>query len=153
MNKKRFTFLLLFVVAMVVFGTCIGGNSILLYLDIPSLVLVPILPYIIASFIYPFNEQRKFNREIFAVNRPGDKQELLNAVNFYKLLRILTIFSAVFGTLIGFIGILGAFSSIENNDTFAQNFGVLSICSFYGIVYLIAIVEPLGAAAKKRLNE
>lgn len=152
MTRKRFILLLLFILTMAAFGIGFGGNSFILYLDVPSFILVPIMPYLIASFIYPFREQKKFNREIFIKDGSGDRKKLKNAVAFYSLLKRLTIISTLFTTLIEFIGIMGELSAIKLPDTFGAYFGVLSITIFYATIFILAIVEPLKGAAEKKLN-
>lgn len=148
MTKKRLLFLILFVLAMGAWGIGFGGNSFYYYLDLPSLAFVPILPYLVSSFIYPFSEQKKFKKEIFTPVGTGDKKELEKAIAYFELLKKLTISSAVLASLIGLIGILGELSNIS---TVGKWVGVLLITVFYASIFILAVVEPLKGAAKKNL--
>lgn len=148
MTKKRFILLIAFILLLTTWGIIFGGNPFILFVDIPSLIFVPILPYVIASFIYPFGEQRRFNREIFKEVGTGNKLELERAIAFYKLIKRLVIVATILASLIGFIGIL---SNLEDLDSIGKNFGVLSVTVFYASVYILAIVEPLKGIAQKNL--
>lgn len=151
MSKTRFIVSVILTLGLTLWGIIFGGNPLLLFLDSPSLVFVPIFPYIVTSFIYSPKEQRVFSREIFKPAGEGDKKELERAISFLDTLKNLTIVFAILATFIGFIGILGNLSQMSDITIFGRNFGVLSICVFYGIVFIAVVIEPLKGAAKKNL--
>lgn len=148
MTKTRFIVSIFITLLITIWGAIFGGNIILLYWDVPSLVFVPIIPYVIVSLIYSPREQMKFKIEVFKPVGQGDKKELEKAIAYCNTFRNLIIVFAILATFIGFIGMLG---NIEDLDTVAKNVGVLSICGFYAAVFIALLVEPLKAAAKKNL--
>ena len=150
MTKKRFIIQLVLVILIITWGIVSGGNNFLLYVDAPTMIFVPIIPYIIATFIYPFGEQKVFYKEIFKPEGSGNKKELEQAITFFTLLKQLTIASTIVVSFVGIIGILGYMSDSETMFL-ARNFGVVSIGIFYVAIFLLVIVEPLKGAAKKNL--
>ena len=151
MTKTRFILLLLFLLLIILWGIIFGGNSVLLYMDIPSLIFTPLVPYLITSFIYPFSQQKEFNRAVFNKSENIDIKGNQQVIAFLKLLKNLTILGAVVGTFIGFIGIMGYLSELTEPVIIGRNFGVLAICPFYATVFIYAIIEPLRAVAKKNI--
>ncbi|MGL1892855.1 MAG: hypothetical protein OCD02_14580 [Spirochaetaceae bacterium] len=148
MTKTKYFISLLFALIIVFWGIISGGNSILLYLDIPTLIFVPILPFFISSFIYPFKIQREFNKEIFKPIGTGDKKSLEQAVSYYSLLRNLTIVGAIVAV---FIGVIGMMANLEDISSVGRNTGVVCISIFYGVVFLLLVTEPLKGIAKRNL--
>lgn len=148
MTKTRFIVSIIITLLITLWGVIFGGNNVLLYWDAPSFMIVPIMPYIIASLIYPPKEQIKFKKEVFKPAGDGDKKELEKAISFCNTFRNLVILFALIGAFIGFIGILG---NIQNIDNVAKSVGVMSICGFYAVIFIILLIEPLKAAAKKNL--
>jgi len=151
MTKLRFILLLVFVLLIALWGIMFGGNSPFLYWDVPSLVLTPITPYIIASFIFPFSLQKKINREIFKADGPSDKLILEKAIVFFNLLKKLTVLGAIVGAFIGFIGTMGFLSEMSEPVTIGRNIGVVSICPFYATIFTYAVIEPLKGVVQKKL--
>lgn len=148
MTKIKFTSIIILVLLMTTWGIIFGGNSISLYWDVPTILMVILLPYIVASLIYPFRDQIKFNKELFKEVGTGEKKELERAISFYELLKKLVIAATVLTTLIGFIGIL---AWLEDIDSVGKNLAVMSITIFYSAIYLLAVIEPLKGAAKNNL--
>lgn len=151
MTKLKFILLLLFVLLVALWGIGFGGNPFLLYCDAPSLIITPIVPYIMASFIFPFSLQIRFNKEIFKTEGTPERPLLENALVFFNLLRKLTILGAILGTFIGFIGIMGYLSEMTSLVNVGRNIGVLALCPFYATVFIFAVVEPLKGVVKKKL--
>ncbi|QEN04579.1 hypothetical protein EW093_07635 [Thiospirochaeta perfilievii] len=151
MTKKRFIFQLLFLLLIISWGIAFGGNPFLLYLDTPSLIITPIAPYIVLSFIYPFSKQGEINREVFSNSEANNKVVLEQAIAFFELFKRLVILGAVLGTFIGFIGIMGYLSEMTEPSIIGRNIGVLAICPFYATVFIYAVIEPLKGVAKKKL--
>jgi hypothetical protein len=150
-SKKRFIIQVIIVLFMVLWGIMFGGNTVWLYWDVPSLILTPILPYIVASFVISFGEQREFFKEIFKKDGSPDRYKLKQAVIFFDMLKKLSIASAIVASFIGFIGIMGYLSEMTDAITIGRNIGVLAICPFYTAIFILTFIEPLKGAAKKNL--
>lgn len=150
MTKKRFIIQLLITIFIISWGIISGGNNFLLYVDTPTMIFVPIIPYIIATFIYPFGVQKVFYKEVFKSEGSGNKKELEQAIAFFTLLKKLTIAVTIVVSFVGIIGILGYMSDTDTMFL-ARNFGVVSIGIFYAAIFILVFIEPLKGAAKKNL--
>lgn len=151
MTRLRFILLVLFVLLVAFWAIGFGGSPFLLFMDVPSLIITPIVPYIMTSFIYPFRQQMEFNKEIFTKGSSPDKRVLEQAIAFLNLLKKLTILAAVFATFIGFIGIMGYLSDFTEPIKIGKNFGVMAIAPFYAVIFIFTVIEPLKGAAQKNL--
>ncbi|MBN2617729.1 MAG: hypothetical protein JXR64_05390 [Spirochaetales bacterium] len=148
MTKKRFVIQIIITMIIILWGVIIGGNSLLLYLDIPSLIFVPLLPYFIASFIYPFREQNEIIKEIFTTQGTGDRKKLEQAINFFTIQKKLVVSAIFVATFIGGIGML---EGLSDASALPRYLGVLSISIFYGVIYILVVLEPLIGISKKKL--
>ena len=90
MTKLRFILNLVVVLLLIILSIIIVGLSIELYIDIASLILTILLPYIIISFVFPPKEQIKFMNEIFKPAGTGDRKELERAVIYFNSFNSLT---------------------------------------------------------------
>ena len=149
MTKLRFYINLVLMLLLCIATAMVSGNSILVFVDIASLILAIILPYIIVCFIFTPREQIKFKKEIFKPDGAGDKKELEKALVYFKSFKNLLISSGILWTIMGTIGIL---THLQNPDHIGPNFAVALIVPLYIALFFLIVVEPLRASAEKNLK-
>lgn len=148
MSKVKYVLLVVFVLLIAVWGIMFGGNSPMLYVDVATFIIVPVFPWLIASFVHGFKEQGSYMREIFREDE-SDLDILKKALTFFDMVKNLTIASAILASLIGFIGIM---ADVRDLTQVGRNFGVLAITIFYTALYLLTVIEPMRGVIKKKLN-
>lgn len=148
MSRVKYSFLALFVVLMTICGISFGGNSLFLYIDLPTFIFVPVLPWLVSSFIHSFKEQKSYLQVIFGDNS-SDPSVLKRSDDYFRLLKNLTISSAILACLIGFIGML---ADLRDLTQVGRNFGVVVITIFYTALYLLVVIEPIRGIIRKKLH-
>lgn len=149
MTKIRFIINFFVVLLVTVLGIFFSGNSLNLYIDIASLILGIILPYIVVSLIFSPSEQIQINREIFKPDGTGDKTVLESALVYFKSFKKILIYSGIVWTIMGTIGIS---VHLEGPEVLGANLAVLVIVPLYVSLFLLIVVEPLRASAEKSLK-
>ena len=149
MTKLKFFLNLVFMAVMFVLSVVFTGNSPALFVDVASLILGIILPYIIISFIYSPSEQSALLGEILGAGGKQDEGQLKKALVYLKCFKKLLIYSGIVWTIMGAIGI-GA--HLEGPEVLGLNFGVLMIIPLYIALFLVMVIEPLRGTAEKKLH-
>lgn len=148
----KFRFFLAIIVGLVLFYLLIffAGNYVLIYVDILSLVFAVIVPYIIISFVYTPSEQWRLSRAILSADQPDqtNKADCKRAIYYLASLKRLIIAATVASFLVGMIGL---FALLDDTSYVAVNLAVALICVFYAALYIFLVIEPLRAAAQKKL--
>lgn len=149
MTKTKFLLSFIIVIFLLFLGIFFIGNSSTLYLDISSLILGLLIPYIIISFIYTPKEQINFNKEIFTPIGSGDKKLLKTALLYFKSFKTLLISCTVTVTLMTFIAMM---ANLEDTASIGPNLAVMLIVPFYISIFMLVVIEPLRTAAEKNLE-
>lgn len=148
MTKLRFYLNMIFVLLFTTAAIAVSGNSLLVYIDIASLILGIILPYIIVSQIYTPREQFHITNAVFSQSDTDDAGSLKAAISYAGTYKRILVYSAVAWTIMGGIGIG---THIENPETLGPNFAVLVIIPLYVALFILIFIEPLRASAEKKL--
>lgn len=147
MSKVKYILLVVFVLIIALFGIVFSGNNPLLYWDVPTLLFVPILPWLITCFIHSFKDQGEYLKMV--LSEDNDKDILKRALLYFNLIRNLTIASAILACFTGFIGVL---ANLDDITIVGRNCGVVVITIYYTALYLLVVIEPLRGVTKKKLN-
>ncbi len=147
MTKIRFCLLNIMVFLLVLAAIVVTGNSVNLYVDIASLVLVIVPPFLLISMIFPLKDQKGFYDEIFRRENSLSGNSQNQILLFLRTYRNIFILNAFVWTIIGAIGI-GA--HLDSPEVLGLNFGVLMIVPLYTVLILLMVIEPLKAAAAKK---
>lgn len=150
MSKLKFFLLVFFVILLIAVAIVLAGNSLLLFIDGLTLVFIPILPYLVASYIYSFREQKEIYGAVLSKGKPLSKAILKKAYDFFLLLRRLMLVSTLLTSFLGFIAIL---SNLESLEVVGRNLGIVFVTIFYLGLVLLAVVEPLIGVTKKKISE
>lgn len=146
MTKLRFILNIILILFFTVAAVIFSGNTLLLYVDIASLILAIGLPFLVISMIFPLSDQRSFYRAIF--NRSTDDKAVLSkSVEYLKSYKRILIYNTFIWTIMGAVGIA---VHLEGPEVLGLNFGVLMIIPFYTAIFLLAVIEPLRAAAQSK---
>jgi len=149
MTKLRFYAASVFIFLILVGAIIASGNSLVLYVDIASLILSILIPYIIISFLYTPKEQMQFKKEIFTPIGTGNKKELERALDYFKSFKSLLIYTAIVATILGLIAMM---ANLQDPESLGPNFAVLLIVPLYVSMFMLLVTEPLRAAAEKNLK-
>ncbi len=150
---SRFYWVALVIVLAVVVIAIVWSLGTLLFVDVPSLVVVvvPVLAMSIASFSP--REIGKSFRVAFA-RQPAEPAELRTAAAFFRALQRYLILSGLIGVFTGVISLLGWIGQKPSLSTnVASGFALLLISAFYAIVLLLTVAVPFRSAVDKRLAE
>jgi flagellar motor component MotA len=125
-----------------------SGGRLINYLDIPSIVIMVIFPFVYQCLIFGVSAAKNAFAAAFREN--VTEKELLNARLFYKSYGKIVWFSAFVTVLIGAVAIL---INLEDPRFLGPNFALALISLLYGGMLHIAIIIPNSVFLKKRLTE
>ncbi|NPV02411.1 MAG: hypothetical protein HPY53_13635 [Brevinematales bacterium] len=149
MKKGYWIFLLLFFILVVgTFFLATGKlESMLIYLDIASMVLVPGFAILLSlAFFSPMEIGNAFRYA--KESAPFDKSEIEKGIVFFTTLQTLIIFSAIFGVICGVVAIL---QNISDLTIVGKNMGIALIVLLYAAFFICFLTLPFTGALKKRL--
>jgi flagellar motor component MotA len=154
MKKSYLIFAIL--TLLVVLGTTImGGESILIFLDIPSMLMV----CLISIFLLLTNYSPS---EIVLAFTIGFKKEELNrkdlqkSINLFDSLGKYLILSAILGSITGFIAMASYYSRDTNNlgsGDWAGGSALAILTIVYSLIFYMLIAVPFKNGLKNRLIE
>ena len=116
------------------------------YLDIPSLIIVGIFPFLFVSILFGFNEMRSAFSVPF--KKGTEKYKLIKSLNFFKIYGETTWIMGIISVLIGVIAVIVV---LEDKSTLDLNIAVLLISLLYSGIINVVIVIPFTVLIKKRL--
>jgi flagellar motor component MotA len=132
------------------FGTIsamvLSGGAI--FLDIPSFIIVGILPFLFVSILFGFKEMCLAFSTAFRNNT--DKGQLLNAISFFKMYGKTIWITCFITILISVISILGF---LEDKSVIGPNLAIALISVLYTALINVLIIIPFTIFLKKQLKE
>ena len=141
----RYLLSLLIFLAGFCFAIVSSASSILGFIDIPTFIVVGIVPFLFTSTLFGFKNMAS----AFSVStkKEAGKDKLLQALDFFKFYGKITWIAGFFAVIIGFSGML----KYLNMSTLGPNTAVTLLSILYsGIIYAV-VVLPFTILIKKQL--
>jgi flagellar motor component MotA len=125
-----------------------SGMHPLSFVDLPIFFIVGILPFLFISVLFGF----KRIGSIFSIpfRKEQDKAQLLNALNYFKILGKTIWYTSFLAIIIGAVGIL---RNLQDNSSIAPNVAIAILSIFYCLLLNIVIIIPFTVFIKKRLKD
>jgi flagellar motor component MotA len=125
-----------------------AGGSIWNYLDIPSLVIVGIFPFLFTKVLFGFKE----TNSVFSISikKEMEKEKLINALNFFKIYGKIT---WITGYIVMLIEVITILISLEDKTTLGRNLALAIISILYSGIINVVIIIPFTVFIKKQLKE
>jgi flagellar motor component MotA len=144
----RYLLSLIVFFAGIIWTILTSGGSVWTYLDIPSLIIVGIFPFLFASVLFGFKEMGlAFS---VSIRKETEKEKLINALNFFKIYGRTTWIAGYIAALIGVIAIL---VYLEDKTALGPNMAVTLFSMLYSGIINIVIIIPFTVFIKKQLKE
>ena len=145
---KRLVFPVLVVVFAYAGVVFVCGSTAWLYVDLPSLVIVPVLPVLYMAAIYGFAGVAGAFRVPFSER--ASVGELARSLAFFKSLgRSFWLFGAM-GMCLGLIEVL---RNLTEREKLGPNLAIAILTILYAATFNLLLVQPFSANARKRLAE
>ena len=130
------------------FGVWVDRSSLLMYMDVPSLVVVVCPAFFLSLGVFGL---REMGRAFTAGWRDGlSETELRKALAYFDALQQYLIISGVIGTLIGVTTILGQYG---DSGSVGKGMALSLLTVLYSLVFMMVIVIPFRSGIRKRLAE
>jgi flagellar motor component MotA len=124
------------------------GGSVWPYLDVPSIIIVGIFPFLFVSILFGFKDMG-FAFSVL-IRKETEKEKLIKALNFFKIYGRITWIAGYIAVLIGVIAIL---VYLEDKTALGPNMAVALISMLYSGIINVVIIIPFKAFIKKQLKE
>jgi len=130
-----------------VFTVLMGGGKILSLVDIPSLLIVGIVPFLFVSILFGFKEMAC----AFSIQSKSDcdKETLEKAIRFFDIYGKTLWLTGIISVIIGIINIL---INLGDTAAFGPNLALALISIFYCCIIHILIIIPSMMAIKNQLG-
>lgn len=145
--RKIYPVSLIVFFVLVALGIVFSGPGFVVYLNIPSLVVVIGFP---ASLLLATHSLREIGAAFRASRSGTGRGELQAAVVFFSAMQRYVLWSGVLATMIGVIAIL---STLGAGEHVGMGGAIALITVFYSIMLNLAVALPFRHAAEKRLAE
>jgi len=144
---QYFISLIVFLISIVL-TIATSGGTVLPYVDVPSLIIVGIFPFLFVSIVFGFKEMKS----AFSVAFKGgsEKEKLIKGLIFFKAYGKIIWISGFIAVLIGVIAML---IWLDDKTKLGPNLAVALISLLYCGIISIAIIIPFTAFIKKQLKE
>jgi flagellar motor component MotA len=126
----------------------VTGGAPLWYLDIPSLLIVGVFPFLFVSVLFGFKEM--VSAFSAALEKGAGKEKLIRALNFFKIYGKTTWIAGFIAVIIGLVAIL---ANLDDKTALGPNLALVLISMMYGGIINIAIVMPFTLFIKKQMKE
>jgi len=137
-------------VAIVVLGILVSGGQPIVFVDIPSLAIVILIPAAIAFASWPV---RDIGRAFSALYDEGaSRMELEKSLLFFDSLRRWMSTAAFMGLMIGLVSILRYYTGNETGKL-GPNLAVMLLCNASALFFMLLVPLPLASLARRRLVE
>lgn len=137
---------MILVLAALVFIFIVAAASVEFYFDLPSLIVVPVLPTITVCLMFGARASGRAFSAVFDAS--AERRELATSVSFFETLgRAFFLFG-----MIGFgIGLIIVLSNLNDTAKVGPNLAVALLCVFYAAVANAVAVLPFLTAARTRM--
>ncbi len=146
--SKRVWLPLLIVVVVFLVTVMFCGVGLWVYVDAPSLVLVPIAPFLFMTLSYGWSATRAAFRA--PLKAESTRRELELSALYFK-----TFGTAIwcFGALGSLTGVIALLVSLTDKAKVGPNAAIALITSLYAALFTVGLTLPFLSAARKRLAE
>ncbi|MDR0723331.1 MAG: MotA/TolQ/ExbB proton channel family protein [Treponema sp.] len=150
----RYGLSLIIFLAGIVLTIYASGGNVWLYLDIPSLMMVGIFPFLFVSILDLFDNPGGFKKMALpfsiAFKKDTEKEELIEALHFFRVYGKTTWVAGLIAVLIGVIAML---ANLEDRAALGPNLAVALISMLYSGIIQVVIITPFQICIKKRLKK
>ena len=124
------------------------GGSALNYLDLPSLIMVGLFPFLFVSVLFGFkNMASAFSAPL---QKEGEKGKLIQALHFFKMYAKTTWFAVLVAVILGTVGTLAQLDDLSKLGVYIA---LVIISPLYcGIINMVIII-PFTIFIKMHLHE
>ena len=131
----------------IIASTFLAGGNIMAFFDIPSFLLVAVVPFLFVSVLFGFKDMAAAFSS--ALKKEIDQDSLKKALIFFRAYGKAVWITGIVGVVIGVVGML---TNLEDVSAIGPNVA-LSILSIYcSCIAFLVIVLPFTVIIKKRLN-
>ncbi len=147
--KKSFIIYLAVSMGIYVFAILISGGSLILFWDVPTIMLTPGIPLILMLGHYSPSEII----EAFRIAGKGSNcdVEIQKSLLFFKTIHRLIMLSGYFAVLLGVVMILTTYPSENFNKDVGNYMAVCILSAAYAIFFVMIICVPFESALEKKL--
>jgi flagellar motor component MotA len=139
--------LVAFVIAAVCSIFMTGITTIWAFLDIPSLIITVLFPFLFAGILFGFNETgAAFST---ALKKEGEKDKLIQALDFFKTYGKATWLAALISVLIGVVSML---VNLEDKMMLGPCLALALVSLLYSGIINLVIIIPFTLFIKKQLK-
>jgi flagellar motor component MotA len=125
-----------------------SGGGISIYLDIPSLIIVGVFPFLFVSILFGFKEMGlAFS---VSIKKETERKKLVNALNFFKIYGKVT---WIAGYIAVFIGVITMLANLEDKTALGPNLALALISMLYSGIINVVIIIPFTVFIKKQMKE
>lgn len=146
--SQRIWLPLILVVLVFTVTVVVCGANLAIYFDLPSLILVPIAPFLFMVLSHGWKATRSAFKA--PLQTGSAKRELESSASFFKS------FNAAiwcFGAIGSTSGIIALLANITDKYRIGPNIAVALITSLYAALFSTGLVLPFLSVARKRLAE
>lgn len=148
--KAKFLIGVLLVLAITILVILSIGGRFLVFVDVPTYVLLVLVPAAVAFASWPVRDIR---RAFSAPFDPGaNRRDLEKSKLFFGQLRIWLYSTAGLGTMLGLVGIL-ANMELDSLEHLGRNLGVMLLCVTNAFLFDLLLPLPMAALAGRRRAE
>jgi hypothetical protein len=125
-----------------------SGGVAWIYVDIPSLIITGILPFLFVSILFGFKEMAL--SFLVALKKDAEKDKLIKALNFFRTYGKTTWIAGFIAVLIGVIAIMAL---LEDKKALGPNLALALISLLYSGIINVVIIIPFMVFIKKQMKE
>lgn len=145
---RKFAFIpLLMAAGLIISAVLFGGASLLVFFDIPSLIICAVVPFFLLLINFNFNEIVRAFRcsdDRFTT----DVNEIKKALVLFKCLEKQIFLMGGIGTFLGLIAML---ANIDSMEMVGRGLALALITIFYSLLFNAFLVTPKQTGLKQRL--
>ena len=134
--------------AGIVFTVWAAGGNFWNFIDVPSFLIIGILPFLFTSILFGFKETG-LAFSIRSIQYP-DKESLKKAACFFEMYGKITFISGIMSVIIGIFIML---VNLDDPTALGPNLAWTLIPIFYCCIIYAIIIVPFSVFIKNRLNE
>ena len=147
MPNFRYWFSFVIFFAGVIFTVRAGGGNLLTLIEIPSLIITGIVPFLFVCILFGFKEMLL----AFSIQSIKDieKEPLKKALRFFEMYSKITFISGVISVIIGIVNML---SNLDDKAAIGPNLALALISILYTCIIYVVLIVPFIIYIKNKLD-